>query len=36
MKRILTGQAYLQFLREYIALFQPKKIRVKIIGKFLL
>jgi hypothetical protein len=35
MKRMLTGQACLKFMREYLALFQPKRVRIKIVVKFL-
>lgn len=35
-KRILSGLNYLKFLKEYLELFKPKKIRKKITGKFIL
>jgi hypothetical protein len=35
-KRMLTGLAYLKFLKEYLELFKPIKKRVKILGPFLL
>lgn len=33
-KRILTGQAYLLFLSQYLKAFKFKKIREKILGTF--
>lgn len=35
-KRRLSGKAYLEFLRQYIALFKPHKKREKILGPFVL
>ena len=35
-KRILTGLAYLEFLREYCKIFPLTRVREKILGPFLL
>ena len=34
MIRMLTGKKYLEFLKQYLALFKPVKKREKILGPF--